>query len=158
VPDNFALWERMALIVQRDLAEIGVDMKIESVPFEVFNQRIGSGDFDAVTIELIVGNTASRPFTFWSSQSTQNVWGYRNPSLDQSLDDLRRAPDDTQYKSAFRRVQEQALNDPPAIFLALGQVTRAVSNRFEVVAPPNTDILPSIPDWQQPERVRRAAH
>ena len=157
VPDNFALWERMALIVQRDLAEIGVDMKIESVPFEVFNKRIGSGDFDAVTIELIVGNTASRPFTFWSSQSTQNVWGYRNPSLDQALDDLRRAADDTQYKSAFRRVQEQALNDPPAIFLALGQVTRAVSTRFEVVAPPNTDILPSIPDWQQPERVPRAA-
>jgi len=158
VPDNFALWERMALIVQRDLAEIGVDMKIESVPFEVFNQRIGAGDFDAVTIELIVGNTASRPFTFWSSESTQNVWGYRNPTLDNALDDLRRAPDDIQYKSAFRRVQEQALEDPPAIFLALGQITRAVSKRFEVVAPPNTDILPSIPDWREVEREPRATN
>jgi peptide/nickel transport system substrate-binding protein len=148
VPDNFALWERMALIVQRDLAEIGVVMRIESVPFEVFNQRIGSGDFDAVTIELIVGNTASRPFTFWSSQSTQNVWGYRNADLDRALEDLRRASDDTAYRNAFRRVQEQALENPPAIFLALGQVTRAVSDRFDVVAPPNTDILPSIPDWR----------
>jgi peptide/nickel transport system substrate-binding protein len=148
VPENFALWERMALIVQRDLAEIGVAMRIESVPFEVFNQRIGSGDFDAVTIELIVGNTASRPYTFWSSKSTQNVWGYRNPNLDRALDDLRRASDEALYKSAFRRVQEQSLDNPPAIFLALGQVTRAVSNRFDVVAPPNTDILPSIPDWR----------
>jgi peptide/nickel transport system substrate-binding protein len=158
VPDNFALWERMALIVQRDLAEIGVDMKIESVPFEVFNQRISAGDFDAVTIELIVGNTASRPFTFWSSESTQNVWGYRNPTLDKALDELRRALDDSQYKSAFRRVQEQALEDPPAIFLALGQITRAVSNRFEVVAPPNTDILPSIPDWRQVGRALRSTN
>jgi ABC-type transport system substrate-binding protein len=148
VPENFALWERMALIVQRDLAEIGVAMNIESVPFEVFNQRIGSGDFDAVTIELIVGNTASRPFTFWSSQSSQNNWGYRNASLDRALEDLRRAPDDTQYRDAFRRVQLQSLDDPPAIFLALGQITRAVSKRFDVVAPPNTDILPSIPDWR----------
>ena len=148
VPENFALWERMALIVQRDLAEIGVAMEIESVPFEVFNQRIGSGDFDAVTIELIVGNTASRPFTFWSSHSSQNVWGYSNQSLDQALEDLRRAPNDAQYRDAFRRVQLQSLDDPPAIFLALGQITRAVSKRFEVVAPPNTDILPSIPDWR----------
>jgi peptide/nickel transport system substrate-binding protein len=139
----------MALIVQRDLAEIGVAMRIESVPFEIFNQRIVSGDFDAVTIELIVGNTASRPYTFWSSKSTQNVWGYRNPNLDDALDDLRRASDEALYKSAFRRVQEQSLDNPPAIFLALGQVTRAVSNRFDVVAPPNTDILPSIPDWRR---------
>ncbi len=148
VPENFALWERMALIVQRDLAEIGVSMNIESVPFEVFNQRIAKGDFDAVTIELIVGNTASRPFTFWSSLSTRNVGGYRNEEFDSALSDIRRAADDEMYKAAFRRVQEQVLVDPPAIFLALGEITRAVNKRFEVVAPPNTDILPSIPDWR----------
>ena len=148
VPENFALWERMALNVQRDLAQVGVNMQIESVPFEIFNERIGSGNFDAVIMELIVGNTASRPYTFWSSNSTQNVWGYKSKSLDQSLDDLRRAANDTQYRDAFRRVQVHSLEDPPAIFLALGQITRAVSNRFQVVAPPNTDILPSIPDWR----------
>jgi peptide/nickel transport system substrate-binding protein len=147
VPETFALWERMALNVQRDLARVGVNMQIESVPFEVFNQRIGSGDFDAVIMELIVGNTASRPFTFWSSRSTQNSWGYKNTALDEALDDLRHAADDTQYRNAFRRVQVHSLEDPPAIFLALGQITRAVSNRFQVNAPPNTDILPSIPDW-----------
>ena len=43
IPENFALWERMALIVQRDLAEIGVDMQIESVPFEEFNRTNRSG-------------------------------------------------------------------------------------------------------------------
>lgn len=148
VPENFALWERMALIVQRDLADIGVNMQLESVPFEVFNQRIAKGNFDSVVMELVVGNTPSRPFTFWSSQSSQNVWGYSNPSLDQALEDLRRAADDTKYRDAFRRVQLDSLNDPPAIFLALGQITRAVSKRFEVVAPPNTDILPTIPDWR----------
>jgi len=148
VPANFALWERMALNVQRDLAQISIDMQIESIPFESFNERIGSGNFDAVIMELIVGNTASRPFTFWSSKSTQNAWGYRNKALEEALDDLRRAPDDAQYRDAFRRVQTHSLEDPPAIFLALGQITRAVSNRFQVVAPPNTDILPSIPDWR----------
>jgi len=148
VPENFALWERMALITQRDLAEVGVDMQLESVPFEVFNRRIANRDFDSVVMELVVGNTPSRPFTFWSSKSTENVWGYQNPALDQALEDLRRAPDDNEYRSAFRQVQRESLNNPPAIFLALGQITRAVSSRFEVVAPPNTDILPSIFDWR----------
>jgi len=158
VPENFAVWERMALIVQRDLADIGVDMQLVSVPFETFNQRISLGDYDAVIMELIVGNTASRPFTFWSSRSTQNFWGFKNNELDRALDDLRSAPDDTQYRSAFRQVQMQSLEDPPAIFMALGQVTRAVSNRFQVVAPPNTDILPSIPDWQLSQPNQRATN
>ena len=158
VPENFDLWERMALIVQRDLAAIGVDMRLESLPFEEFNHRIAVGDFDAVVMELVVGNTPSRPYTFWSSRSAQNFWGYQNGELDRALSDLRRASDDLDYKNAFRRVQVESLGDPPAIFLALGQITRAVSRRFEVVAPPNTDILPSIPDWHLADRAMRKSN
>ena len=154
VPENFALWERMALIVQRDLAAIGVNMQLESVPFDVFNERIAKGEFDSVVMELVVGNTPTRPYTFWSSNSSQNFWGYRNLALDRALDDLRRATGDTQYRNAFRRVQTETLDDPPAVFLALGQTARAVSKRFEVVAPPNSDILPSIPDWRLADNSR----
>jgi peptide/nickel transport system substrate-binding protein len=148
LPENFALWERMALIVQRDLAAIGVDMQIDSVPFETFNKRVIDGDFDAVIMELVVGNTASRPFTFWYSKSTQNVWGFSSHAVDVALDRLRRASSDGEYRDAFRQVQITSLEDPPAIFLALGEVTRAVSKRFRVVAPPGTDIMSSIFDWQ----------
>jgi peptide/nickel transport system substrate-binding protein len=148
VPENFAVWERMALIVQRDLAAIGVDMQIESVPFATLNERIGKGDFDAVIMELIVGNAASRPFTFWSTNSTENAWGYSSPSLDKALDQLRRAPDESAYRAAFRQVQLESLDDPPAIFLALGQVTRAVSKRFQVVAAAGSDIYASLSDWR----------
>lgn len=136
----------MALIVQRDLAAIGVDMQIESVPFEIFNERIAKGEFDSVIMELVVGNAASRPFTFWSTNSTQNFGGFSNPLLDKSLDQLRRAPDASAYRSAFRQVQVESLDDPPAIFLALGQVTRAVSKRFQVVAATGSDIYASIFD------------
>ena len=69
VPDNFALWERMALHrPARPRERSAWTCSIESVPFEDFNRRIGSGDFDAVTIEFIVGNSPSRPFTFWSTR------------------------------------------------------------------------------------------
>ncbi len=148
IPDSFALWERMALIVQKDLAKVGVDMRLESMPFAEFNRRIGAGDFDAVMLEFIVGNSPSRPYGFWHSRSRQNSWGFQNPQIDDALDRIRRAVNDTTYKAAFRDFQIQSLDDPPAIFLALGETVRAVSKRFRVVAPPNSDILPTIGDWR----------
>ena len=118
----------MALIVQRDLAEIGVDMQIESVPFDGLQSTDTARDFDAVMIEFIVGNSRESAVYILASQSTQNVWGYQNPSLDQALDGSRRASDDTIVSGARSDgFNEQALNDPPAIFLALGQITRAPS-------------------------------
>jgi len=148
IPDSFALWERMALLVQKDLAKVGVDMRIESLPFPDFNRRIAARDFDAVMLEFIVGNSPSRPYGFWHSTSKQNVWGFQDPKIDQALDGIRRASNETIYREAFRDFQLQSLEDPPAIFLALGETVRAVSRRFQVVAPPNTDILPTIGDWR----------
>lgn len=156
--ENLPLWERIALLVQKDLAEIGVDMQLESVPNEKFGERLLSGDFDAVLLEHIVGNSASRPFSFWYSTSRQNAWGFSSPAVDRALDDLRHAPTDTDYRNAFRQFQLQSLEDPPAIFLALPERTRAVSKRFQVVAPPNTDILPTIADWHLADGAARVAN
>lgn len=153
IPQSFALWERMTLIVQRDLARIGVDMQIESVPFEEFNRRIAAGDFDAVTLEFIFGNSPTRPYTFWYSTSKQNMWGYRSAAVDGSLDRIRRAATENEYREALRQFQIDTLDDPPAIFLAISQTARAVSRRFNVVAPPGSDILPTIGDWRPANRV-----
>jgi ABC-type dipeptide transport system, periplasmic component len=138
----------MALLAQKNLAEIGVDMQLESVTFEEFNRRIGSGEFDAVVIEFVAGNSASRPYTFWYSESKRNVWGYRNREMDSALDEIRTASDETGYRRAFAKFQVQSIEDPPAIFLALGEVTRAVSTRFQVAAAPGVDILSTISSWQ----------
>jgi len=148
IPENFALWERIGLLVQRNLAAIGVDMKLEALPAAQFNKRIASGDFDAVLLELIVGNTASRPFTFWYSTSSQNDWGHQNTKTDFALDQLRHAADETEYRQAFRDFQLESLEAAPAIFIALGETTRAVSRRFQVVAPPGSDIVRTIADWR----------
>jgi peptide/nickel transport system substrate-binding protein len=148
LPESVALWERIGLLVQRNLSEIGIDMQLEAVPADQFSQRIGKGDFDAVLLELIVGNSASRPFFFWYSGSRLNAWGYKSPALDSALDGIRHAANDTEYRKAFRAFQVESIDDAPAIFLALGETSRAVSKRFEVIAPANTDILPTIGDWR----------
>ena len=138
----------MALIAQRDLSQIGVDMQFESVSFAAFNDRLAKGDFDAAVMELVVGNSVSRPYFFWHSKGLLNAWGYSNDQIDTALDGLRRAGDEKQYRDAFRSLQLESLDDPPALFLALGEVARAVSERFQVVAQPGSDIIATIPDWR----------
>jgi peptide/nickel transport system substrate-binding protein len=157
-PENVPLWERIALLVQRDLAEIGVDMQLESVPSKQFGERLAKGDFDTVLLGHVVGNSASRPFSFWHSTSSQNIWGVQSPAIDRALDDLRHASNDTEYREAFRQFQQQTLDDPLEIALALGETARAVSKRFHVVAPAGSDILPTISEWRLADGAERVAN
>lgn len=147
-PEHFELWERIALLVQRNLAEVGVDMQLETLSVDEFNQRIATRNFDAVLTEFINGYNPSRPFTFWSSESKRNLWGYKNPNMDEALEGIRRAANEIEYREAFRRFQIEGIDNPPAIFLALGETSRAVSKRFRVVSAPDSDILRTIADWR----------
>jgi ABC-type transport system substrate-binding protein len=147
IPENAQLWERLALMVQRDLSEIGVEMALEAVPIDVFNRRLVEGDFDVVLMEMISGFSVSRPFAFWHSKGLHSFSGYGNPSVDAALEDVRRAAGDSEYKEAFNRFQRAIFEDPPAIFLAWGETARAVSRRFNVVKAPGGDIRMSISDW-----------
>jgi peptide/nickel transport system substrate-binding protein len=142
------LWERMALMVQRNFSQVGVDVQFEELPIAEFNRRLLSGDFDAVLTELIAGYSAGRPYVFWHSGSKQNAAGYRNVQVDSAFDRLRAATDDAETRAAFRDLQLQMLDDPPGVFLAFGQLTRAVSRRFRVTVVPGNDIIRSINEWR----------
>jgi peptide/nickel transport system substrate-binding protein len=148
IPENFQLWERLALFVQRDLADIGVDMALHSVPFDEFNRRLAARDFDAVLMEMVSGFSVSRPFFFWHSAGLSNFSGYSSPQTDAALEGIREARNESDYRDSFRRFQLAMFEDPPAIFLAWGESARAVSRRFSVVKAPGGDIRMSISDWK----------
>jgi len=157
VIENLALWERMALLVQKQLFEIGVDMKLEAVPAAQFNERVAQGNFDAVFLELS-GFSMSRPYAFWHSASTRNWFGYQNSDVDKSLDAIRRALDDESYRAGVSELQRSLIADPPAIFLAWGQTVRAVSDRFQVTSEPDRDILLTLSRWRPTSPRAEATH
>lgn len=146
--DGFASWERMALLVQKQLFAVGVDMKVEAVPGQDFNRRAQSGDFDAVFGEVNGGPPLARPFLFWHSSGPLNFWGYRNPSVDEAFDIIRASADDATYRGAVSRLQEGLMSDPPGLFLVWGETARAVSRRFQVPDEPDVDILGSVRRWR----------
>ena len=136
VPANFAILERMALLVQQQFADLGVRMRLESLPPDAFNRRIVSGEFDAVLLSMLGGPSATVFHRFWHSPedgaARWNFWGYRNAAVDAALDGVLLAGDDAQFGAAIRRFESAARDDPPAVFLAWNETVQAISRRFSV--------------------------
>lgn len=134
LPDNFAVWQRIALEIQRDLFNVGVDMQFEVVPFEQFNMLVGSGRFEAVFLDLISGPTPARPYIWWRStrhfKGTYNVFGYENANAEKLFETLFRSTNEAAIRSATSNLQTVLYEDPPAIFIAWDTRARAISRRF----------------------------
>ncbi len=140
VPSNFSILERMALLVQQQLGDLGVRMRLESLPPDAFNRRIVSGDFDAVMLSVLGGPSATVFHRFWHSPSGSarwNYWGYRNAGVDAALDAALDSSGDREFSDAIARFQAAVRDDPPAIFLAWNETVQAVSRRFSL--PPGNE-------------------
>jgi ABC-type transport system substrate-binding protein len=144
VPANFSILERVALVVQRQFGDIGVRMRLESLPPDAFNRRIFSGDFDAALISVLGGPSATVYHRLWHSPGATprwNFWGYRNAGVDAALDAALEAPagepGDASFRAAIARFESAVRDDPPAVFLAWNQTVQAVSRRFAL--PPDSD-------------------
>lgn len=136
-------FERIALVLQKQLYDIGVDMQIESVPLGELEERMQSGRFEAFLIERIAGTSLMWTYVGWRSQHPvqpgQVDRGYT--AADAALDRLRTAIAEADTRSAVGEVQRAFYDDPPALFLAWPQTSRAVSGDIEVRYQPNVDIF-----------------
>ena len=148
LPENFTVWERVALEVQRDLFNVGVDMQFKVVPLTEFSQLIGSGRFEAALINMISGPTPSRPYIWWRSARQfkgRNVFGYENEEAERQFEVLLRSTNEAAIRSASSKLQKISFDDPPAIFIAWDKRSRAISRRFDW--PDDVDPMFSLWKW-----------
>jgi len=135
--------ERVALMLQRQLQAVGVQVTLEAAPLDQALTRARTGDFDAFLVDAAHGPMMVRPYLFWHSKAPRNWGGFASAEVDAAFEAIQRAPDDDAYREGVAAFQRAMVNDPPAIFLAWGERSRAVSARFAVPAEPNRDILPT---------------
>jgi peptide/nickel transport system substrate-binding protein len=148
-------YERLAVIAQKQLADVGIDMQLVPTPLKELGPRIATGDFDAFIIEMS-GQRLSRIYDFWhfSERSSINS-GYR--AADAVLDRMRSARSDDDTKAAVAELLRIMHDDPPAAFLAWQKGSRAVSTRFDVAAEPDRDILTTLWLWRPASGITQAA-
>ncbi len=154
VPEGFDVVERLALEMQHALHTVGVDLTFESVTLAELESRMAKGQFDSVLLDLLSGPSLSRLYAFWHSRgegASLNFFGYADARVDAALDAVRRNGGESVVRASTGQLQRAFANNPPGIFIAWSERSRAVSRRIEV--PTATGLGPFQPfaKW----RVRR---
>jgi ABC-type transport system substrate-binding protein len=149
--------ERIALLLQRQFAAIGVDLDLEPLSMQDLIKRMRAGRFDMYLMTLTSGRTFQRTYQFWHSPSsagaTYQDTGYAG--VDAILERLRAARTDAEIREGVADLRERFYEDVPAAFLAWPETTRAISTRFHLADPDEKDIFVHIWEWR-PDVVRRA--
>ena len=142
--------ERMATMIQQDLAEIGIKLNIVTLDFPSLIERITrTFDYEACLLGLVNNDLdPSSQMNVWLSSAENHQWNpsQKTPqtSWEAEIDQLMRAQastlEDKKRKSYVDKVQEIAWQQEPFIYLvnrnALSAVSAALENAHPVVLRP----------------------
>ena len=154
-------FERIALVVQKQLFEIGIDVEMIPMTLRDLGGRLGAGDFEAVLIPMTSGRSFEWTYRFWRSPSPFIRSGYT--AADTALDRLRAARSDEETRIAVADLQRILYEDPPAAFLVRPETARAVNDSFVVPAEANQadanrrDIAGTVWQWKPRNRAPGSA-
>jgi len=148
-------FERLAVLVQKQLSDVGIEMKLLPLKQPDLEQRVRTGVFDAFLFEFF-GRSLSWTYEFWRHRDggLQNT-GYT--AADGVLDRIRGAKSDEEVKAGVTELARLLHDDPPGAFLAWQETTRAVSNRFNVQSENGRDIFTNLWQWRAADAPRQAS-
>ncbi|HMM37958.1 MAG TPA: peptide-binding protein [Desulfovibrio sp.] len=148
-----------ATIIQRRLRDVGVEARIRTVEWAAFiKEFVNKGRFDA----LVLGwNITQDPdiYDVWHSSKAEpgglNFVHYRNPELDELLEEGRRTLDQNRRKRIYGRVQEILHEDQPYCFLYVPMSLPILQARIQGVAPAPAGIDYNFYQWWIPRELQR---
>lgn len=140
--------ERLALLVKRQLEMVGVAMDIEIVSPDTLLETLRKSSYEAVMLDMVSGPSVLRTYSWWHTLGAFNPGTLGSQSIDVALDRIRYSKSDDEYRAAVAGFQRAIVQDPPGLFLAWSERSRAVSRRFDVAAEPGRDILTTLRSWR----------
>jgi peptide/nickel transport system substrate-binding protein len=150
-----------ALLIQRRLKTIGIQMEIRSIEWASFISRfIKTGDFDAV---IMGWNLSLDPdqYSIWHSSQQGgdkfNFIGYGNPQVDKLLEQGRTELDPDKRQKIYHEFSRILLDDSPIIYLSAAYGLSATHKRIKgIVNPiPPAGVGFESEKWFIPEPLRR---
>ena len=127
----------IALIMQSELRDIGIECQVRELDWSIFLQRVRSRDFAAMTLGW-TGNVRFPPdgYQIWHSfqvESGSNYIGFINAEVDEILKAYRREFDPDRRIALYHRFQEILHEEQPYTFLWKGRNALAYSRRYQGV-------------------------
>jgi peptide/nickel transport system substrate-binding protein len=137
--------EKMASMIQQDLSQIGVSVKLVTLDFPALIQRITQTfDYEACLLGLV--NTDLDPngqLTVWLSSGENHQWNpnQKTPAtpweaeIDALVREQATSPSDVVRKKKFDRVQQIVAEQQPFIYLINKNALSAVSPQIDGASP-----------------------
>ncbi len=149
-PSTNVLRRQMALLIQADLARLGIKVRPTQMEFTSLVARAEAGDFDA-TLWVWVEGTRVDLTSSWStpspSQGSNNFIGYSNPDVDRLIAAAREEPDYTRAKVLLDRLQELIVADQPATFLYESNMLVATSRHLRGADINSASLYFNVDEW-----------
>lgn len=153
--------EKSAVLIQRRLKEVGIDVQIRAIEWASFISRfIKTGDFDVIVLGWGLGLDPDQ-FSIWHSSQNQpgqfNFINYNNPQIDALLEQGRLELNPDKRMKIYHEFAKVLLEDSPIVYLSAGYGLTAIHKRVKGIdspAPP-AGIGYNSHEWYIPEQLRR---
>ena len=131
--------QKCAEIIQRQLAEVGITVKIRILEWAAFvNDFINKRRFDAVLMGWTIPPDPDA-YDVWHSSKTSpeelNFISYKNSEADELLEKGRNTFDQKERKKYYDRFQEILAEDQPYTFLYVPDALIIINKRFRGIEP-----------------------
>ena len=153
--------EKSAVLIQRRLKAVGIDVKIRAIEWASFISRfIKTGDFDVVVLGWSLGLDPDQYSIWHSSQQAPgqfNFIGYNNSIVDKLLEQGRLELNPDKRMKIYHEFARVLLDDSPIVFLSAGYGLTAIHKRVKGIdspAPP-AGLGWNSETWYIPEPLRR---
>jgi peptide/nickel transport system substrate-binding protein len=156
--DGDPQFERIALLLQRQLAAVGVDLVLQGGSEEQLLPLIRAGNFDTYLFQMTSGRSFDWVYRFWHSPDRGHEPEFQDSGyagVDRALDQLRLARTEPEIREAIGDLRGQFYQDAPAAFLAWVQNSRAVDSRFDVGDRSDPEVFTNLWRWRTVDQVAR---
>ena len=159
VPTSSAVRQRMAVLIQEQLRQAGVQADVEALEFNAFIERQRSRRFDsyfgAWNVDPAPGSIRqSWTTTGVSGEEGSNYGSYSNPRFDALVDSALAAGSPAASKALYARAYQQIIDDAPAIWVYEPRFFAGAHKRLRPVGLRADGWWGGLADWTIPENER----
>jgi peptide/nickel transport system substrate-binding protein len=149
--------EAISVIVQDQLAKVGIKVNPRTVEWTVFSDQTNRKDFEAIVAGWSVGLKVELS-TMWHSQSIDdkfNYVSYANPEVDRLIEQAQREMSRSVAKPLWDQAQRLIVIDQPYTFLAIPLQVNGIHRRFRDVHMDTRGIFNDPHTWWVPKEERK---
>ena len=147
----------VALTLQDELRKHGIDVSVREIDWTIFLSDVKARKFDAVILGWSMSVSEPDAYQVWHSSQAANQGSnhisYKNPRVDQILEQYRREFDENKRIELYREFQRILSEEQPYTFLFVGKSVAAVQRRIHGV-----EVFPGgirAIDWWVPKSQQR---